>query len=68
MEEAIGTILDDREAGIIRLRFGIDTEDGEIKTVKEVAEAMGIAVERVRQIENKALAKLRHTLNPEDYV
>ena len=50
--------LDDKEKEIIELRFGLT--DGEFKTLEEVAMKFGISRERVRQIEAKALRKLRH--------
>ena len=50
--------LKPREAQIIRLRFGF--EDGKSYTLKEVGERLGITRERVRQIESKALRRLRH--------
>ena len=50
--------LKPREAQIIRLRFGF--EDGRSYTLKEVGEKLGLTRERVRQIESKALRRLRH--------
>lgn len=50
--------LDDKEQAIISLRFGLD--DGRVKTLKETGDRHGISRERVRQIETKALAKLKH--------
>lgn len=50
--------LAEREAGIIRLRFGL--EDGEPKTLAEIAEVYGVTRERIRQIEAKVMKKLRH--------
>jgi RNA polymerase primary sigma factor len=49
--------LDDREATILRYRFGLD--GGSEKTLEEVGERFGVTRERVRQIQNIALAKLR---------
>ena len=50
--------LSDREAGIIRLRFGLT--DGQPHTLEEIGHIYRITCERIRQIENKTLAKLRH--------
>jgi RNA polymerase primary sigma factor len=61
MKANIGTILhslDDREARVLRLRFGLD--DGRSRTLEEVGIDFGVTRERIRQIEAKALNKLRH--------
>jgi len=50
--------LDDREATILRLRFGLDR--GEPRTLEEVGEHFNLTRERIRQIEAKAMSKLRH--------
>ena len=50
--------LTDREEKVIRLRFGLD--DGKSKTLEEVGQIFGVTRERIRQIEAKALRKLRH--------
>ncbi len=55
--------LTDREAEVVRLRFGID--DGRPRTLEEVGKAFGVTRERIRQIETKTLAKLRHPLRSE---
>ncbi len=52
--------LSDRESDVLRLRFGL--EDGRPRTLEEVGAAFGVTRERVRQIESKTLAKLRHPL------
>lgn len=49
--------LKEREAEILKMRYGI--EDGKPKTLQEISELMGISKERVRQIENRAMEKLR---------
>jgi RNA polymerase primary sigma factor len=50
--------LNEREQQVVRLRFGL--EDGQIRTLEEVGKAFGVTRERIRQIESKTLAKLRH--------
>ena len=50
--------LSDREQRIIRMRFGLD-KDGKSHTLEEVGQEFAVTRERIRQIEAKALAKLR---------
>jgi RNA polymerase primary sigma factor len=50
--------LDEREATILRLRFGLD--QGEPRTLEEVGKHFNLTRERIRQIEAKAMSKLRH--------
>ncbi len=50
--------LTDREEKVLRLRFGLD--DGQCRTLEEVGQIFGVTRERIRQIEAKALRKLRH--------
>jgi len=57
IDEVLGT-LTPREARILRLRFGLDT--GVSYTLEEVGEKFGLTRERIRQIEGKALRRLRH--------
>ncbi|KAA3648220.1 MAG: RNA polymerase subunit sigma [Chloroflexi bacterium] len=57
IEEILET-LSPREARILRLRFGLD--DGRQYTLEEVGERFGLTRERIRQIEGKALRRLRH--------
>jgi RNA polymerase primary sigma factor len=52
--------LSDREQRVVRLRFGLD--DGQMRTLEEVGKEFGVTRERIRQIESKTLAKLRHPL------
>ena len=58
VEEALAE-LDDRERAIVRLRFGLDAQ-GQARTLEEVGREFGVTRERIRQIESKTLAKLRH--------
>lgn len=57
IEEILNT-LKDKEKTVIRLRFGF--EDGKERTLEEVGKILGVTRERVRQIEKKALGKLKH--------
>jgi RNA polymerase primary sigma factor len=57
IEKAL-TELNPREQQVMRLRFGLD--DGQIRTLEEVGKEFGVTRERIRQIESKTLAKLRH--------
>jgi RNA polymerase primary sigma factor len=57
LEDVLGS-LSPREAKVLRLRFGLD--DGRARTLEEVGQAFGVTRERIRQIEAKALRKLRH--------
>ena len=50
--------LTPREAKVLRLRFGLD--DGKARTLEEVGKTFHVTRERIRQIEAKALRKLRH--------
>ncbi len=58
VKEALGE-LNDREQQVMRMRFGLDTE-GSPLTLEEVGKQFGVTRERIRQIESKTLAKLRH--------
>ncbi len=57
LEEILGT-LTQREADVLKMRFGI--YDGRTHTLEEVGKTFGVTRERIRQIENKAIRKLRH--------
>jgi RNA polymerase primary sigma factor len=50
--------LSEREAGIVRLRFGLS--DGRPRTLDEIGQVYGVTRERIRQIESKTMSKLRH--------
>ena len=57
LQGVLGT-LTEREEKVLRLRFGLD--DGQCRTLEEVGQIFGVTRERIRQIEAKALRKLRH--------
>ena len=57
MKDALGS-LTQREQDVLRLRFGLD--DGRSRTLEEVGKEFSVTRERIRQIEAKALRKLRH--------
>ena len=57
LTEILGT-LSEREADVLRMRFGM--YDGRTHTLEEVGQIFGVTRERIRQIENKAIRKLRH--------
>jgi RNA polymerase primary sigma factor len=63
LSEAVGEALEElteRERQVVRLRFGLD--DGQVRTLEEVGKEFGVTRERIRQIEAKTLAKLRHPI------
>ena len=57
LQEILGT-LTERESEVLRMRFGMT--DGRTHTLEEVGQIFGVTRERIRQIENKAIRKLRH--------
>ncbi len=61
LQRQLETLLDslsEREAGVIKMRFGLG--DGQPKTLDQIGETFGVTRERIRQIESKTMAKLRH--------
>jgi RNA polymerase primary sigma factor len=57
LQSVLGT-LSEREAGVVSLRFGL--ADGQPRTLDEIGKVYGVTRERIRQIESKAMSKLRH--------
>ena len=57
IEDVLGS-LNEREQKVLKLRFGL--EDGRARTLEEVGKEFDVTRERIRQIEAKALRKLRH--------
>ena len=61
LQDQLRSVLDtlsEREAGVIRMRFGLG--DGQPKTLDQIGDTFGVTRERIRQIESKTMAKLRH--------
>jgi RNA polymerase primary sigma factor len=61
LQEQLHSVLDtlsEREAGVVSMRFGLT--DGQPKTLEEIGKVYGVTRERIRQIESKAMSKLRH--------
>ena len=61
LQEQLHSVLDtlsEREAGVVSMRFGLN--DGQPKTLDEIGKVYGATRERIRQIESKTMAKLRH--------
>ena len=61
LQEQLHSVLDtlsEREAGVVSMRFGLT--DGQPKTLDEIGKVYGVTRERIRQIESKAMSKLRH--------
>jgi len=57
LHSVLGT-LSEREAGIVSIRFGL--ADGQPRTLDEIGKVFGVTRERIRQIDSKAMSKLRH--------
>jgi RNA polymerase primary sigma factor len=58
--ESVLSTLTKREADVLRRRFGIET--GEPQTLEEIGQSYGVTRERIRQIETKAMRKMRHPM------
>lgn len=58
MRELVNARLSPREQRVLSLRFGL--EDTKRHTLEEIAQGMGVTRERIRQIERRALRRLRH--------
>jgi RNA polymerase primary sigma factor len=61
LQDQLHSVLDtlsEREAGVVSMRFGLN--DGQPKTLDEIGKVYGVTRERIRQIESKTMAKLRH--------
>jgi RNA polymerase primary sigma factor len=61
LQEQLHSVLDtlpEREAGVVLMRFGL--KDGQPRTLDEIGKVYGVTRERIRQIESKAMSKLRH--------
>ena len=61
LQEQLHSVLDtlpEREAGVVSMQFGLT--DGQPKTLGEIGKVYGVTRERIRQIESKAMSKLRH--------
>ena len=58
-------VIDEREATILRLRYGLGSTTGETMTLKEIGKVVGLTRERVRQIEQEALRKLYGVMSEE---
>ena len=58
--QSVLATLSEREAGVVRLRFGLT--DGQPRTLAEIGQVYGVTRERIRQIESKAMSKLRQPL------
>jgi len=61
LQEQLHSVLDtlsEREAGVVSMRFGLT--DGQPKTLDEIGKVYGVTRERIRQVESKAMSKLRH--------
>ena len=63
MQEVLAT-LDQRESRILAMRFGLD--NGQPKTLEEVGQQLGVTRERIRQIQEQALEKMRVKIEERD--
>jgi RNA polymerase primary sigma factor len=63
--EQLLSVIDEREATILRLRYGLGPDNLEPMTLKEIGRVVGLTRERVRQIEREALRKLYNVMSGE---
>ena len=63
LSRLLESTLTERESNVLRLRFGLD--DGRPRTLEEIGQGLHVTRERVRQIETRALQKLRSPANAE---
>ena len=65
LQEDLNTVLSTlapRERNVLRMHYGLMAKDGEEMTLVDIGDTYGLSRERIRQIENSAIAKLRHPL------
>ncbi|MFZ9090690.1 MAG: sigma factor-like helix-turn-helix DNA-binding protein, partial [Planctomycetaceae bacterium] len=60
-------VLDERELWIVKSRFGLGPSDAGAKTLREIAADLGVSKERVRQLQLKAMEKLKTLLDPTEF-
>lgn len=60
--DAVLSTLAPRERNVLRMHYGLMANDGEEMTLKDIGTTYGLSRERIRQIENTAIDKLRHPM------